>query len=608
MKNGRGSFGTHAAAISLVVGVILCASITCVASAPHKKRVNRNALAAQPARKNGNSGTQSNREADAADRTDPATDAQRPESAQPTLEQMISLSERVQKLEEIVSEQREEIREARSAHRDECVGVSPVFSRDQGPVFTKDQVIATAASHISGAPASAVRSPEPSKKDEPAVQEPLSIRIGSATITPVGFADITLFVRSTNVGSSIGTNFGSIPFSNTPAGRLSETRLSAQRTQLGLRADADVGGAHVVGYFDTDFFGAAPGNVAVPGNTIPNRILVAFVDVTKSKFEILGGQAWSLLTPGRKGISPYWSDFFISKDVDINFQAGLVAGRNGQVRFVYHPSDTIALAASVENPEQYVGGSLGAGTITLPSSLAGPYAGQLNNGTTVLSVPNLHPDIITKVAFDPTWAGRSFHFEAAGLVRSFAVFNPISNRRFTATGGGALLGLNLEVIKHVRLISHLFYSDGGGRYTYGLAPDLAVRGDGGLSLIHSAATVAGIEAQVTNKWLLYGYYGGVYIQRDVVLDPVTHKPVGYGFPGSPSSNNRSIQEWTAGFNRTLWKNPSYGALQFITQYSYVNRNPWVVLPGQPSNANVHMVFLDLRYELPGAPPPVKSSK
>src|SRR5437879_13820202 len=42
-------------------------------------------------------------------------------------------------------------------------------------------------------------------------QAPLQLRIGSATLTPVGFMDFTGVYRSTNPGSGIGTNFGSVP-------------------------------------------------------------------------------------------------------------------------------------------------------------------------------------------------------------------------------------------------------------------------------------------------------------------------------------------------------------------------------------------------------------
>src|SRR5690348_12001197 len=43
-------------------------------------------------------------------------------------------------------------------------------------------------------------------------QPTLSFKIGGADFTPVGFLDFTTVYRSTNVGSGIGTSFGSIPF------------------------------------------------------------------------------------------------------------------------------------------------------------------------------------------------------------------------------------------------------------------------------------------------------------------------------------------------------------------------------------------------------------
>jgi hypothetical protein len=48
----------------------------------------------------------------------------------------------------------------------------------------------------------------------------------------------------------------------------------------------------------------------------------------------------------------------------------------------------------------------------------------------------------------------------------------------------------------------------------------------------------------------------------------------------------------------MWKDPTYGALAFLTQYSYVTRAPWFVAPGAPKNAHYSLVFIDLRYTLP----------
>jgi hypothetical protein len=113
-----------------------------------------------------------------------------------------------------------------------------------------------------------------------------------------------------------------------------------------------------------------------------------------------------------------------------------------------------------------------------------------------------------------------------------------------------------------------------------------------------------VEAQVFKNTLLDAYYGGVYIQKNVIIDPVTGKPVGYGFPGSGPTANRSVQEITGGLTQTFWRDPKYGGLQFLFQYSYVTRHPWSVPAGQPGGAHTNMVFLDLKYLFPGAAPKV----
>ncbi len=80
--------------------------------------------------------------------------------------------------------------------------------------------------------------------------------------------------------------------------------------------------------------------------------------------------------------------------------------------------------------------------------------------------------------------------------------------------------------------------------------------------------VDGIEFTHKNT-LYYAYYGGVYVKKDVAID-TNGKFIGYGYPGSGSGNaNRTIQEGTLGLVQTFWKNPNYGALSLITQYSYL---------------------------------------
>ncbi len=464
-------------------------------------------------------------------------------------------------------------------------------------------LVASAAPMVPPAAAATTTPALPRAKQELAPESsPLSFHIGSAYLTPVGFMDFTSVWRSTAPGSGIGTNFGSIPFGNTTQGNLSELRFSTQNSRIGSRVDAIVKGAHVIGYWESDFLGFAPGNVAVSSNSDSFRLRLYWVDLQKGKWEVLGGQSWSLLTPGRKGISPLPGDLFYTQDMDVNYQLGLTWSRDPQFRFVFHPSNAVAMGISLENPEQYIGGSAGGGLTTLPSTLITPYASQLDNGSTTLSAPGLHPDIVAKIAFDPKLpGGRDLHFEFGGTARTFKVWNPLASQSFRATGSAGQANLNIELFRGLRFITNNYWGDGGGRYIFGQSPDLIVRSDGSISPVHAGSTVTGFEYTAGSS-LLYGYYGGVYISRNTTIDAATGKFIGYGYSGSPGSQNRTIQEGTIGFIRTFWKDAKYGALSLITQYSYVVRNPWSVAPEQPKNAKTNMIFLDLRYSLPGSAP------
>ncbi|HEX4592717.1 MAG TPA: hypothetical protein VH157_00510, partial [Bryobacteraceae bacterium] len=53
---------------------------------------------------------------------------------------------------------------------------------------------------------------------------PAFIRLGSTCLVPIGFMDLTTVWRDKNAGSSMGSNFGSIPYNNTVNGNLSEFR------------------------------------------------------------------------------------------------------------------------------------------------------------------------------------------------------------------------------------------------------------------------------------------------------------------------------------------------------------------------------------------------
>ena len=432
--------------------------------------------------------------------------------------------------------------------------------------------------------------------------------------------DFTGVFRNHAAGGNIGTSFGSIPYATITSGllpyttNLSEFRFSIQNSRIGFRTDADVMGAHVIGYMEADFLGTpASTNIAVTSNSQLLRARLYWVDLRKGSWEIMGGQSWSLLTPGRVGISPLPSDVFYTQDMDVNYQAGLFWGRIPELRFVYHlPSDKAAFAVAIDSPDQYAGGSSGGGSIVLPSALSATssYAGELDFGASSggIATPNVAPDIIAKLAVDPN---KRVHFEIGGVERDFKVYYPgvaassstaaIPAATYSKEGGGGFLNLHVEIFKGFRLMTNSFWGDGVGRYIFGQAPDLVVNANGSISLLHGASTVSGFE-YTNKKTLIFAYYGGILIGRDPVID-TTGKYVGYGYIGSSSGQNRTIQEATLGFNQAIWKHPKYGALNLIGQYSYDTRDPWYVATGQPANASMNQVYIDLRYTLPGSARP-----
>ena len=427
---------------------------------------------------------------------------------------------------------------------------------------------------------------------------PTYLRIGAACIVPVGFMDLTAVWRDKDAGSSIGTNFSSIPYNNVAAGKNSEFRFSTQNSRIGFRVDGDWKGAHFIGYNEFDFLGTSGAtNLGVSNNAFVPRLRQFWVNVRKNNFEFLAGQSWTMLTPNRRGISPLPGDLFYSQVIDVNYMIGLTWARQGGVRVLYHPNEKVTMGLSFENPDQYIGGSAGSPTVALPSALASLAGSQLDNQTNVLSSPNLHPDIIAKIAFDPS---SRFHGEVAGIERTFRVWNPATNQYSTKPGAGVSVGLNFELVKNVRLLTHNYWSDGGGRYLFGQAPDLVLHADGSISAVHAGGTVDGVEATVKN-WLFYAYYGGIYTGKNVVID-TNGARVGYGYPGSPNSQNRAINEVTFGFNQTIWKNPKYGALNAMGQYQYTLRSPWSVAAGAPKSAHDNTIYFNFRYTLPGSMP------
>ncbi len=447
----------------------------------------------------------------------------------------------------------------------------------------------------------------PTAKDEqqPATQpqatpsSPLAIHVGDADLLIGGFLDGMVITRSTNTGNGIGTSFGTIPFKTLPngtpnvPGNLSETRFSAQNSRLTLLGTSKVGDASVRGYIEADFLGNTSTSINVTSNSNTLRMRLYWAEYMRGKFEFLGGQSWSFMTPNRQGLSPMPGDIFYSQDVDTNYQMGLIWGRVQQFRFIAHPSDSVAAGVSIENPEQYVGSA-----VVLPTAFN---AAQVDTGASNLAttspVPNLYPDIIGKVAFDPHIGSTHQHIDAAVLVRGYKVFNPANSNNNTATATAGSLNFILEPVPNFRLIATNYVSKGSGRYIANTnLPDFIVNADQSLSLIRTWSGIYGGEVTAHNT-LLYAYYSIAHADSNVVFDTNGTSRIGFGVPGSQIAN-RKIIEPTVGITQTLFRDPKIGGMQLYVQYSWVQRTPFSVPAGTPLTASTHMVYFDFRYILP----------
>ncbi|HXB53481.1 MAG TPA: hypothetical protein VN461_01795 [Vicinamibacteria bacterium] len=476
----------------------------------------------------------------------------------------------------------------------------PVEQQDANPPVARvepNPVATSAATEpVKVAPAAPATAQAPAPADEDKVS-PLSFKIGSTEFAPFGFVDLTGVYRSTNVGSGIGTSFGGIPFASagtatgsvpTVAGNLSEVKLSPQNSRFGLRVTGKINETKYAGYFEGDFLGFQVVNSQVTSNSYTFRMRNYFAQIQSHSVELVAGQAWSLMTPNRNGISPYTDDIFYGREMDTNYLAGLVWARQPQVRVGFHFNDHAALAVAAENPQQFIGAA-----VVLPSALASTYGAQFDNNTTGNGTPNQAPDFTAKLAFD---GGKEqhFHFEVAGVVRSFKAFNPANGgSSSSATGAAGSVGVNFELAKGFFLIANGFTGKGGGRYIFGLAPDLIVNTDGTIQTVKSSSTVDGLELHVGNVWI-YGYYSGLWIDQTLSSDG----KAGFGTTGAASANHR-VEEYTFGVNPTFWRDKDKKtSLGLITQYSYLKRTPWSVPVNAPTSASTNMLYVDVRFTLP----------
>ena len=383
-----------------------------------------------------------------------------------------ALREALLRTQKQVSAQQQEIETLKGQANPGTLSASNRLSPTEGEASDAPDSASASIHPASGNTAAYVRQP-PVQQDQEKAQSPVQgFKIGDAVLTPGGFVDFENIFRTTNTQSNIATSFASIPYSNTPQGNISEFRTTAQYSRLNLTVKDKYRGAEIIGYVEADFSGNDTPGVYQSVNQHTNRLRLYFGDSRRGKWEFLGGQTWSWLTPNRTGIGPLPADLAITYNEDQNIGVGLAYTRAAEFRVAYHANEHWAMGVGIENSNQFIGTFV---ALPVAFSSIGP---QFDNGAQI-GAANAFPDILSKVTYDRDFSGRHFHAEAAGFVTgAHASVKPIgedSFKRHSAVGGGGQIAANYELLPKLVLLGNIFWSDGGAHYLVATGPQLVVR-------------------------------------------------------------------------------------------------------------------------------------
>ena len=190
------------------------------------------------------------------------------------------------------------------------------------------------------------------QKDVKELLNPMAIRYKGITITPVGFVDGGFAWRNHNTNSSLSTPAGNIPLDGTLNTHFSETRIDARNTRLGIRMEGNPNSnVKLTAYVLGDFYGTAdPATNAGQVNSWLFRIREAWAMAElKNGFAVVGGQMYSLWTPGRRGVLP--GSMMLPLAYEGNEIIGMPYQRGLQMRFAKQINPNFSFAFELEQPE-----------------------------------------------------------------------------------------------------------------------------------------------------------------------------------------------------------------------------------------------------------------
>src|SRR5713226_8253856 len=440
------------------------------------------------------------------------------------------------------------------------------------------------------------------------VEQPLQIHFRGITITPGGFLAANTVFRLHNENADVLDTYGNVPFSGTPNTHLSEFRFTARHSRISLLFQGKIHDWKASGYYEMDFEGAAPTANEVQTNSFQPRIRQLWAQVEMNNgVSFQGGQAWSLLTTNRRGISP--TTLFIPLTLSASYNVGHTYARQASFRVTKNFNEKVWLAFAVENPETVLS------VINPPANVFGfatnPNAQSPNSGFTLSNTPGATgistdraPDLIAKVAFEPGWG----HYEIKALGRFFR--DRLTGNNHRIGGGGLGFGVILPVIaKKFDFVIQGLGGRGIGRYGTANGSDVTLRPNGTIVPILSYQALVGLELHPAPKLDLWLYGGNEYFGRSAYTSGTPTMGVGYGSPlinlsgcvteaagATCNAQNRDVWQVQPGFWYRIWRGKE-GTLQYGMSYSYVHRRPWAGTGGRPVGIN-NIVMTSFRYYFP----------
>jgi hypothetical protein len=476
------------------------------------------------------------------------------------------------------------------------------------------------------------------------IEHPDAIFYKGITISPNGsFIEAATVDRTSATASDIPTPFSSIPYPGANAANISEFYGTGRQSRLAIDASGKVSNGIIRGYYEMDWLGTGVTSNNNESNSYVLRQRQLFAQaLLNNGWGFTAGQMWSLATETRNGLDN--RSEITPLTIDPNYNTGFVWERQYGFRVTKKFGNGFWLGASVENPQMlapscsavggtaacpknYLAGATGTGG-GLYNGAGGPGASSSSPLTTYSY--NLAPDIIAKLAVQPSWG----QFEVFGVARFFRdrVY-PNANPGDTtgnATGayndstvGGGIGGGGRFYLAHktLEIGLHGLYGQGVGRYGASTLPDTTLNPDGQLALLHSFSALGEIVAHPTKRLDLYFDYGGDYAGRRIYYydggqegyglynavnsgcntEPLPGNAPTAGFaPSSPSSCagiTKDVQEPTFGYWYNIYAGP-HGRLRQGFQYSYVERNAWSGAAGLGATASDNVIETSLRYYLP----------